>query len=196
MIKRIYKLPSFGQRLRFALQEKNVTQLELSEGTGLSVKTINTWCQDKLKTDPRKNNVNAVAKFLNIDIDFLKGTTLELGVYKELQMPKGEQKKILDSKIKSSIESNREFFLRNTLENCLGYTISLEECGERIEDENYLIADNEVFVMDCSHGSDCEIIISDEKGTQINTFTRETFMNKTKEILNFIEFVIKKTPEN
>lgn len=111
-------------------------------------------------------------------------------------MPKGEQKKILDSKIKSSIESNREFFLRNTLENCFGYTISLEECGERIEDENYLIADNEVFVMDCSHGSDCEIIISDEKGTQINTFTRETFMNKTKEILNFIEFVIKKTPEN
>ena len=72
----------FGERLKFILQEKNITQLQLSQELGLTQQAINRWCQ-KI-TQPDHTTLVEVAKYLKVSTDFLLGNDEDLNKEEEI----------------------------------------------------------------------------------------------------------------
>lgn len=61
----------FGKRLNEALQNRNITQVELSKELGFTSQAINRWCQNL--TQPDIPTLIKIAEYLNVSIDFLVG---------------------------------------------------------------------------------------------------------------------------
>lgn len=61
----------FAERLKELRINNNVTQTELSKGTGLSQNAIAQW-ENSLRT-PNANAVILIAKYFNVSTDYLLG---------------------------------------------------------------------------------------------------------------------------
>ena len=60
----------FGKRLKELRQEKELSQRELSEQTGISKSTIGRW---ELGLEPAFPYVIHIAKFFDVSLDYLAG---------------------------------------------------------------------------------------------------------------------------
>ena len=64
-------METFGQRLRYLRQEKNIGQIQLAKELDVSKSVISTWEQDKC--DPTLSKLIIIAKYFNVSIDYLAG---------------------------------------------------------------------------------------------------------------------------
>ena len=62
---------TFGDRIKELRKEWNMSQMALSEATGISQSAIAKWELDK--TEPTASALIALAKFFNESVDFLLG---------------------------------------------------------------------------------------------------------------------------
>lgn len=83
----------FGERLRIVLNERDITQLQLSQELGLTQQAINRWCQNI--TQPDNENIVKIAKFLKVTTDFLLGNDEDLSEETEELKEKEVLKKFL-----------------------------------------------------------------------------------------------------
>lgn len=85
---------SFQNRLKQILNERNIKQSELSNGTGIDKGAISSYLNGKYM--PKQNNITLIANYLNISPDYLLGITNDKNdfehehtlneiVYKQLQ---------------------------------------------------------------------------------------------------------------
>ncbi len=65
----------FSERLKELREEKNLTQMQVSKGTGLSQNAIALW--ENGKRVPNANAVVALADFFEVTADYLLGRTDE-----------------------------------------------------------------------------------------------------------------------
>jgi len=65
----------FSERLKLALQERNVSQVELATELGFTSAAINRWCQNL--TQPDNKTIVAIAKYLGVSTDFLLGNDVD-----------------------------------------------------------------------------------------------------------------------
>ena len=63
----------YSQRIADLLFEKQITQEELAQKTGISKSTITAWIQGRY--EPKVNGLNAVAKELDVTLDYLVGNS-------------------------------------------------------------------------------------------------------------------------
>ncbi len=61
----------FGERLTNVLQDKEISQITLSQELGVTQQAVNRWCKNK--TEPDNNMIVKIAQYLNISTDFLLG---------------------------------------------------------------------------------------------------------------------------
>ena len=66
-------METFGNILKNVRTEKGISQLVLAEGVGVSKGIISLWENDL--REPKLSNLIALAKFLDVSIDFLAGLT-------------------------------------------------------------------------------------------------------------------------
>lgn len=85
----------FGERLRIVLNERDITQLQLSQELGLTQQAINRWCQNI--TQPDNDNIVKIAKYLKVTTDFLLGNDEDLSKETEELKEKEILKKVLIS---------------------------------------------------------------------------------------------------
>ena len=64
-------MDTFGERLHYLRQEKNVGQVKLSKDLDVSKSIISTWEQNKC--EPTLSKLVAIAKYFNVSIDYLAG---------------------------------------------------------------------------------------------------------------------------
>lgn len=60
---------TFGERLRNARKERNLTQRQLAEASGISINAIHNYENDKV--DPTLFNVSCVCLALGVSLDYL-----------------------------------------------------------------------------------------------------------------------------
>lgn len=63
---------TFGTRLKVILENKNITQSDLSRLTGIHKSSISLYCADQ--SMPNNKNTTRIAKALGIDANVLLGT--------------------------------------------------------------------------------------------------------------------------
>lgn len=61
----------FSERLKNALEERNITQVELAKELGFTSAAVNRWCQNI--TEPDNKTLVDIAKYLKVSTDFLLG---------------------------------------------------------------------------------------------------------------------------
>ena len=61
----------FGENLKFALQNKEITQTRLAQELGISQQAINRWCHGI--TQPDNDTLVKIAQYLDVSTDFLLG---------------------------------------------------------------------------------------------------------------------------
>mgnify|MGYP000144063095 CR=1 FL=1 len=61
----------FGDKLKFILDSKNITQIQLAKELNMTQQAINRWCQNI--TQPDINTIIKIAKYLDVSIDYLLG---------------------------------------------------------------------------------------------------------------------------
>ena len=69
----------FGERLKIALQNKDISQLKLSKELGYTQQAINRWCNNI--TEPDNNTIVKIANYLGISTDYLLGNDDKLSEY-------------------------------------------------------------------------------------------------------------------
>lgn len=70
------KVASFGERLKEALEIKNVSRSELGRRTGFNRQVIYQYLNGQ--TVPRSVNVEKIAKALNVDVAYLMGFDVDI----------------------------------------------------------------------------------------------------------------------
>jgi len=65
-------MSTLSDRLYFALELRDMSQADLARATGLSTALISQICSGKT-TNPKLNHIIAIAKVLNVSLDFLAG---------------------------------------------------------------------------------------------------------------------------
>lgn len=63
---------TFAQRLKLALDEKNMTQAELSALSGIGKPSISQYCSGK--NEPKPDNIKKLAEALQVNESFLDGS--------------------------------------------------------------------------------------------------------------------------
>lgn len=61
----------FSERLKIALEDREITQVQLAQELGFTSAAINRWCQ-KL-TQPDNETIVKIARFLKVSTDYLLG---------------------------------------------------------------------------------------------------------------------------
>lgn len=73
----------FGDRLKIALENKDISQSQLAKQLGFTSAAVNRWCQNI--TEPDAKMLVSIANFLEVSTDFLLGNDNILKKYdKEL----------------------------------------------------------------------------------------------------------------
>ena len=70
-IGKIYNMETFGERLRYLRQEKNIGQIQLARELDVGKSIISLWEQGRC--EPTLSKLIAIAKFFDVSIDFLAG---------------------------------------------------------------------------------------------------------------------------
>ena len=83
----------FGERLKSALQNADITQIKLSQELGLSQQAINRWCNNI--TEPDNKMIVNVAKCLNVSTDYILGNDVKINKSEEEIKEKEALKKLL-----------------------------------------------------------------------------------------------------
>lgn len=66
-------LKTFSDRLSSVLRERNITQKELANAIGVQPATISTYLRKENQKTPNITMTSAIAKYLNVSIDWLCG---------------------------------------------------------------------------------------------------------------------------
>lgn len=61
----------FSERLKIALEDREITQVQLAQELGFTSAAINRWCQ-KI-TQPDNETIVKIARFLKVSTDYLLG---------------------------------------------------------------------------------------------------------------------------
>ena len=64
-------METFGEKLRYLRQEKNIGQIQLAKDLDVGKSTISLWEQDKC--EPTLSKLITMAKYFNVTIDYLAG---------------------------------------------------------------------------------------------------------------------------
>ncbi len=64
-------MESFGEKLRYLRQEKNINQIRLAKELDVGKSIISLWEQNKC--EPTLSKLVSIAKFFNVSIDYLAG---------------------------------------------------------------------------------------------------------------------------
>ncbi len=64
-------METFGEKLRYLRQEKNIGQIQLAKDIDVGKSTISLWEQDKC--EPTLSKLIAISKYFNVSIDYLAG---------------------------------------------------------------------------------------------------------------------------
>lgn len=64
-------MESFGERLRYLRQEKNLGQIQLAKELNVGKSIISSW--ELGKCDPTLSNLIVIAKFFGVSVDYLAG---------------------------------------------------------------------------------------------------------------------------
>ena len=83
----------FGERLKFALSDNGITQIELAKKLNMSQQAVNRWCQNI--TQPDSETLVKIAKYLHVSTDFLFGKDEDLSKKDEELYEKLALKKML-----------------------------------------------------------------------------------------------------
>lgn len=83
----------FGERLKIALQNKKLSQVDLSKELGFTSAAINRWCQNI--TQPDNPTIVKIAQYLGVSTDFLLGNDKESNTKDEILREKLALKKAL-----------------------------------------------------------------------------------------------------
>lgn len=59
----------FNERLRTALKEAGMTQLQLAEAAGVSTQTVGSWVAGRM--EPRPRHIKAIAEIIGVDRGWL-----------------------------------------------------------------------------------------------------------------------------
>jgi transcriptional regulator with XRE-family HTH domain len=88
----------FNERLRIALKQAGMTQLELSKATGTSTQTVGSWVSGRM--EPRPRRIADIAEALDVDKGWLltgaKGLD-EAAILDELRQIRAGQEEILSA---------------------------------------------------------------------------------------------------
>lgn len=71
----------FGERLTNVLQDKEISQITLSQKLGVTQQAVNRWCKNK--TEPDNNMIVKIAQYLDISTDYLLGNDKKTSKYEE-----------------------------------------------------------------------------------------------------------------
>ena len=64
-------METFGERLKYLRQERNLGQIELAKQLDVGKSIISLWEQGKC--EPTLSKLVAIAKFFNVSLDYLAG---------------------------------------------------------------------------------------------------------------------------
>lgn len=64
-------MESFGEKLRYLRQEKNISQIQLAKELDVGKSIISLWEQDKC--EPTLSKIVAIAKFFGVSADYITG---------------------------------------------------------------------------------------------------------------------------
>lgn len=64
-------METFGEKLRYLRQEKNIGQIQLAKNLDVGKSTISLWEQDKC--EPTLSKLIAIARYFSVSIDYLAG---------------------------------------------------------------------------------------------------------------------------
>lgn len=67
-------MDTFGNRLMRLLESKNMTQMDLAKGTGLTTATISRYVNNK--RDPHGDSLKRISEFLGVSSDYLLGKSI------------------------------------------------------------------------------------------------------------------------
>ena len=68
----VIKVSTLSERIEFALEIRNMKQADIVKATGLSSGLVSQICSGKT-TNPKLNHIMAIAKALNVSLDYLAG---------------------------------------------------------------------------------------------------------------------------
>ena len=83
----------FGERLINILQDKEISQISLSEKLGVTQQAVNRWCKNK--TEPDNKMIVKIAQCLNVSTDYLLGNDKKVSKYEKKMLEKLILKKAL-----------------------------------------------------------------------------------------------------
>ena len=109
----------FGERLKFILEDKNITQIELSKYLNLTQQAVNRWCQNI--TQPDIPTIIKIADCLNVSTDFLLGNDVKISKEEEELKEKLLLKKAL---VKAGYMNDDEDLTDEELERLMKFVIT------------------------------------------------------------------------
>lgn len=71
----------FGERLSNILQDKEISQITLSQKLNVTQQAVNRWCKNK--TQPDHKMIVKIAQYLNVSTDYLLGNDTKISKYEE-----------------------------------------------------------------------------------------------------------------
>jgi transcriptional regulator with XRE-family HTH domain len=86
----------FRDRLRKALKNKNIKQIELAEMLGIDKRTVNKWLNAQKKFLPRANTISSIAEALNVSVDYLFGVESLEESNKKIAEAIGQQNEVVE----------------------------------------------------------------------------------------------------
>lgn len=117
----------FGNRLKCALENINMSQVQLAQKLELTSPAINRWCNNI--TQPDTDTIVKIAKILNVSTDYLLGNDeritkneqqlREMEILKQLLIRNGFMKSNEDltdeelDKLMKFVKANKEFLKKN-----------------------------------------------------------------------------------
>lgn len=76
---------TFGERLKHLMEEKEVTQKEVSENLNIAISTFNGYANDY--REPDFSTLTSLAKYFGVSVDYLLGVTDERFSYTDIENP-------------------------------------------------------------------------------------------------------------
>ena len=118
----------FSKRLKFALQEKGFSQVQLATELGLSSQAINRWCQNL--TQPDNETIVKIAKILNVSTDFLLGNDTDYSKQDNVLKEKMALKNVL---VEAGYMKENEDLSKEELERLMKFVKSNKEFIKNIK---------------------------------------------------------------
>ena len=109
----------FGNRLKIALENCNMTQVQLAQELDLTSPAINRWCNNI--TQPDNDTIVKIAKILKISTDFLLGNDEQLSKYEKELREKEVLKELL---VKNGYMKPNEDLTKEELDKLMKFVVN------------------------------------------------------------------------